>query len=802
MSSHSIFTEFNGTISDLFKTNEKYTFLVGAGISMDAPTNMPSAKQIVWSLLNLFAPEEEIEELFSLDLLRYELVIEKIQDIFDAELKFMDYLELVNEPNLIHLFLALSIIRGHYVVTTNFDYLIEQGLLKILNSDFHKDIIPVITKEDFLLYKEPYDLIKNGKFPIYKIHGSKRNIISDSNTQDSLITTISALGREREEGVTFAIEPFKKPAMSALMFNRTLVVMGYSGSDDFDIGPTLKELPSLNRLIWIEHSNEDSPKIESVRKTKKLKKINFESQIGKVLAEIRSSNQFEVIRIKVNTKTFLNDFIWDLILPNEEIEDVIRNIKDSKISSFGEWVKDIYTTIQEIEKFRFSCRLYYDLKQIDSLRRVANLGLEISEKENNLSSKSRFLNYLGLFNQIKGEYDKALDYYKVAYDIDKELGDKSGISADVSNIGSVLMTLGHYDMALDNFKDSLQMSKDLKQDFGQITALNNIGRIHEQRKDYQKSLDAYNEAIKISEQVGALEQKAALLNNIGRVFSQQEDYEKSYSYYEEALHVIEELGDLYGKVILLNNIGRIFSEQNQLEKALIFYNDAIDVAARLGDKAKIAGCLNNVGSIFLAQGKLDLALKQYEEALEIETSLGDPLMKIIYLNNIGMIHTSKKNYAIATKYYEDALEISEEIGDQHKSALLHTKIGSILASTKKLEESLERYEKALEIYNNLNDLSNKAATMSNIARIYFSIENYEKAWDLFEETLHIDEEIGDRMNVASDLMNLAKICKIRGDYDKALVNYERSLEIFSFLKYEEGVNFIRNEIKEIKKKIA
>jgi hypothetical protein len=174
---------------------------------MDKPSNVPSAIEIVRNLLELSAPPEEVANLLALDKLRFELVVEKIKIEIDEDLRFLDYLELITEPNLIHYFLANSIIRGNYVITTNFDYLIEHALMRTLEKKWHEDIIPIITKEDFIFYQEPKRLIDNNKYSIYKIHGSKRNIVTNKDTSDSLITTISALGKEREEGETFAIEP-------------------------------------------------------------------------------------------------------------------------------------------------------------------------------------------------------------------------------------------------------------------------------------------------------------------------------------------------------------------------------------------------------------------------------------------------------------------------------------------------------------------------------------------------------------------------------------------------------------------
>ncbi len=51
-----IFTKTEKTVNDLFEKGMKYTFLVGAGISMNPPSNLPSAKSIINVLLESCIP--------------------------------------------------------------------------------------------------------------------------------------------------------------------------------------------------------------------------------------------------------------------------------------------------------------------------------------------------------------------------------------------------------------------------------------------------------------------------------------------------------------------------------------------------------------------------------------------------------------------------------------------------------------------------------------------------------------------------------------------------------------------------
>ncbi|MFW9988337.1 MAG: tetratricopeptide repeat protein [Candidatus Odinarchaeota archaeon] len=796
------FKEYKDDIESLFDPKRKYTFLVGAGISMDRPTNMPSAIQIVKGLLELCAPQEEIGNLLSLDMLRYELVVEKIQNIFDEDLKFLDYLESVTEPNLIHMFLANSIARGNYVITTNFDYLIEQALLRVLDEQWHQDILPIISKEDYIFYQDPDNLVKSNKYPIFKIHGSKRNIITGKDTKDSLITTMSALGKERGEGETFTIEPYKKPTVFNLMNNRSLIVLGYSGSDDFDIGPTLMELPYLNRLIWIEHSQNTYPEIIKIRKRKDLNSQEQISSLENILTEISSSGDYEVVLVRVHTSKFIETYLWKIFLPYHSLNETILGGSDKEIPNFLEWIKPLYENVSKVEKYKFACQLFYFLKEIEAASRCSQKGIQNAEEVNDISSKSYFLNFLGLITQIKGSYANALEYYQNALGIDQSLNDLAGIGSDINNIGSIYLTIGKYDEALEQYQQALEIAEELDDKGSNITCLNNLGRVYEVRHEFDLALEKYLEGIKITEEVGDLNSKALLLNNIGMIYRAKEENERAIKYFDESVQISDLLGDVYGKIIVLNNIGRVYDESKDYEKALEKYNESIKFADQLGDLAKKAGSMNNIGSIYLAQGNTDKALEIYQEALNIEERLGDPLMKIIYLNNIGMIHNSRGNYDIAKQKYKEALIIANNISDLSKKALLLTKIASINMNKEDHQTALDQFEEAVLIFENIGELSNKAATLSNIGKIYETFNNYYEALRRYEETLKIDQQLQDPMGIASDLYNLGRVYSMHGEYRKALQNYEESQKIFNQLEQKQYVDIIRSKIDEIQKNIG
>ncbi len=87
MTSKPIFEIFQGSLTDLFPIDAGYTFLVGTGISMDPPASIPSAIQIVKTLMNFCIPSDEIKSISDIDDLRFEYFIESIKTWIDDDLK-------------------------------------------------------------------------------------------------------------------------------------------------------------------------------------------------------------------------------------------------------------------------------------------------------------------------------------------------------------------------------------------------------------------------------------------------------------------------------------------------------------------------------------------------------------------------------------------------------------------------------------------------------------------------------------------------------------------------------------------
>lgn len=207
------------------KLSEKLeiTFLVGAGISADRNSKVPTWGSLVEIILtNIAGKDKKIEIDYVMNnnkLLLNEVIFKLISDILGIKntAKLLKSCFDTKCYNNIHYQLAYLSKNYHTsIITTNFDELIEEA---------SKNIHP------------------NIKIDILKVHGTVGDM-------ENARFTIENLFEEFKEDISNQI--------TSKLNNKTLVVMGYRGADSFDLIPLLnKNKESIQKIYWFTRDKEN-----------------------------------------------------------------------------------------------------------------------------------------------------------------------------------------------------------------------------------------------------------------------------------------------------------------------------------------------------------------------------------------------------------------------------------------------------------------------------------------------------------------------------------------------------------------
>lgn len=225
--------------------------LAGAGVSLNAPANLldggsfmrqvvrravPRGVDAEWALSALRLPDVPLRR--PGEMLRFELLMHAlVQHDLDPQLNVLNCFDACERPNGNHFALAELIHEGAIVVTTNFDRLIEIAWHRLYANE-HLEI--AVFNEDF-----PPSADDVAGPTLWKIHGSLS--VDGRDTRRSVQATMAS-------ALSTSLSSRKAVFLASVLRSRDVVVVGYSGWDDFDLVPIIGDTMSTRRLTWIDHA--------------------------------------------------------------------------------------------------------------------------------------------------------------------------------------------------------------------------------------------------------------------------------------------------------------------------------------------------------------------------------------------------------------------------------------------------------------------------------------------------------------------------------------------------------------------
>ncbi len=226
---------------------------------------------------------------------------------------------------------------------------------------------------------------------------------------------------------------------------------------------------------------------------------------------------------------------------------------------------------------------------------------------------NRNYNSLGVCYHVKGNHDKALDYYHASLKMYEELGNKRGQAGSCNNIGIIYNSQSNYPKALEYYQKSLKMYEDLGDKKGQAASYNNIGAIYSLLLEYSKALEYYRKSLNIRVELGDKLGQASMINGIGGILSMQSRNIKALEYYQKALKMYEDLEDKRGQALSNDNIGIIYEKQSNYPLALEYFQKSMRLSEELGDPFGVASAFCNIGMLHLALAVDSNRIKQPEK---------------------------------------------------------------------------------------------------------------------------------------------------------------------------------------------
>lgn len=140
------------------------------------------------------------------------------------------------------------------------------------------------------------------------------------------------------------------------------------------------------------------------------------------------------------------------------------------------------------------------------------------------------MNNLGHVFELKGELDKAMDYYRISAIIKENLGKLYDASFNYDNMANVLSAKGRFDEAEAYYKKEISIFKSLNDRANYAIAINNLGEMNKLKKDYAKAASFFLDALTISNAIHYRDLSSHIYRMLAETYESQKDFRKAYEF--------------------------------------------------------------------------------------------------------------------------------------------------------------------------------------------------------------------------------------------------------------------------------
>lgn len=351
---------------------------------------------------------------------------------------------------------------------------------------------------------------------------------------------------------------------------------------------------------------------------------------------------------------------------------------------------------------------------------------------------------IGMIYDDKGEYNAALQRYKLALIIRQDLENSTGIASAYNNIGTVYFKMGKFAIAVSNYSKAVDEWKKAGNKSGLASTYINMGLVYNDQANVEMSLEYYTKSLKVYEELGDKDGFANALIKIAGIYTDQGNYDEALDYCNQALVIYDEASNLKGRGSALNDIGVVYKNLGKFEVAIDYFTKALNIRTEIGDVSGISASMNNIGYAYFMLNDHNKALEYYMEALDNFRKIGYKQDITITLCNIGDIYMEKDNPSLALKYYSESLEISQEVGYKEK---IRDNLGRIAEAYARMGNYVRAYELHKQYYQFNDSLYNaqRSKVMAEMQTI-FDTERKEKKIEILKKDKEIlvkDKKVND-----------------------------------------------------------
>lgn len=259
----------------------------------------------------------------------------------------------------------------------------------------------------------------------------------------------------------------------------------------------------------------------------------------------------------------------------------------------------------------------------ENTRAYADSALIITENSDDPFGRATAFGTLGLYYDVSGDYDQAIESYLAAIEILEPLEEyDQNLAANYSNLSLIFRNVEDPEKAIYYAKKALLLEQKSGQKQGEIYSYINLAVMYGEIDQPDSSLFYHRKAMQTGRKHGLDDYKTDFVN-LGNLFIRKNETDSAEHYYTRYLE---------------------FSREKDMRK-----------------NSRLAYAYSGMANLYMARGELEMGKAYADSAYELSILLQYPRFRIEVLEHWITYHESKQEYRKALEYLRERQSLSDSI---------------------------------------------------------------------------------------------------------------------------------------------
>lgn len=338
----------------------------------------------------------------------------------------------------------------------------------------------------------------------------------------------------------------------------------------------------------------------------------------------------------------------------------------------------------------------------DLAEKLARESLALAEPIDDQCLIEAALRVIGKVLHRRGQYRELLTVTERKLAIQRALGDRNRIAAELNNMGDTWRSLGDQLLAIDYFTQAAEQFATLGNDRSRGVVLNNIALVYGELGDYKQAMDFGRKALALSEAAKDPEHITTAINGMAVVETWRGNYSVALRLYQQAFEAGRRDADPWTLAEMTNNIGLVYQAQQNHEQAVAYFKKSLEMNRSIRNKSLAAEAHTNLGTEMLALNRLPEAVQQFRQAVQVAREASLPAMESESHRGMGGALFRMRRMVDAEAELQHAAEVQRRIPDLPNLAQTLTELSHLKLAQGHAAEALAQSRESMKLLSSID----------------------------------------------------------------------------------------------------